>query len=61
MILKCEKVPESSRNRRGRCILQLNERQAAFQERVLENNWSTSAKLTLPDHEAKCFCVGESV
>lgn len=52
---------ESSRNRWGRGILQLNERQAPFQEQVLENNWSTSAKLALPDHKGKCFCVGECV
>lgn len=62
MILKWGKVPaESSRNPRGHGILQLNERQAPFQEQVLENNWSTSAKLALPDHKGKCFFVGESV
>lgn len=53
--------PEFNRNRRGRRILQLNGRQAPFQEQVLENNWSTSAKPELPDHEAKCFCLGESM
>lgn len=57
-----EKVPrESSRNHRGCDILQLNERKAPFQEQVLENNWSTSAKLALPDHKGKCFGVGGCV
>lgn len=38
-------------------ILWLRERQEPFQEQVQENNWSTSAKLALPDHKGKCSSI----
>lgn len=33
------------------------ERQEPFQEQVQENNWCTSARLTLPGHQGKCSGV----